>query len=484
MKCAVLLAALFAATAHAERPADYAFGMPIAPMPGVAFHVITVPAAAYEGVRHRDLADLRVFNADGGLLPFAFVPRAAIARERPQPVSLPMFPLYVDRDRRDVDGLALTVVRNAAGTTISVNAADGEPAPNRVLAGYVLDVSAHDNALAALVFDLPATSGVTTMRLRIDASDDLATWRSVMSDATLVDLQHAGQRLTRDRIELPPTKAKYLRLSWRAGAPAIDFRAVKGEFGERPIEVAREWRPVSGTKVADRDGDYEYDLGGPFPIDRVGVDLAAPNSIVPASLFARNAVGEPWQPVATTVFYRLAPSSGQAESSRGVQSQSAGDVVSPPVAVDGGGRRYWLLRIDPRSGVAGTAAPPMRVGWRPQEIIFAARGPGPFMLAFGKHAATPGALPISTLVPDYDSTRQLPANLAKGQPGERVALGGESRLQKPPDVKRWTLWAALVLGALVLGWMAWRLSRDMNAKPPTDESGAAQSTTIAKSQDS
>ena len=434
-----------------------------------------LPAAAYEGVRHRDLADLRVFNADGGLLPFAFVPRAPIARERPQPVSLPMFPLYVDRDRRDIDGLALTVVRNAAGTTVSVNAADAEPSPNRVLGGYVLDASAQDNALAALVFDLPATSGVTTMRLRIDASDDLVTWRSLASDATLVDLQHAAQRLTRDRIELPATKAKYLRLSWRPGTPVIDFRAVKGEFGERPVEVVREWRPVSGTKVADREGDYEYDLGGPFPIDRVAVDLAAPNSIVPASLFARNAAAEPWQPVATTVFYRLAPAS-QAGSPQAALPQAAGDVVSPPVTVDGGGRRYWLLRIDPRSGVGGTAAPPMRMGWRPQEIIFAARGPGPFMLAFGKHAATPGALPMATLVPDYDSTRALPANLAKGQAGERVALGGEARLQKPPDVKRWTLWAALVLGALVLGWMAWRLSRDMSAKAATEDSGPGSTT--------
>jgi len=44
-------------------------------------------------------------------------------------------------------------------------------------------------------------------------------------------------------------------------------------------------------------------------------------------------------------------------------------------------------------------------------------------------------------------------------------LGGPDRLREPPDVKRWMLWASLALGALVLGWMAWRLSREMGPTP-------------------
>ncbi len=50
-----------------------------------------------------------------------------------------------------------------------------------------------------------------------------------------------------------------------------------------------------------------------------------------------------------------------------------------------------------------------------------------------------------------------------------MTLGGAEQLRKPPDVKRWVLWAALVLGVVVLGWMAWRLSREMAAATATDE---------------
>ena len=93
--------------------------------------------------------------------------------------------------------------------------------------------------------------------------------------------------------------------------------------------------------------------------------------------------------------------------------------------------------------------------------MFAARGRGPFVLAFGKYDAPAGSLPIETLVPDYATKRALPATVAVASAAARVDLGGATRLQKPPDTRRWVLWGALLLGALVLGWMAWRLSRDM-----------------------
>ena len=53
------------------------------------------------------------------------------------------------------------------------------------------------------------------------------------------------------------------------------------------------------------------------------------------------------------------------------------------------------------------------------------------------------------------------------------ACWGGRKTVYPPDVKRWMLWASLALGAVVLGWMAWRLSRELAATP---ERGDADST--------
>lgn len=296
------------------------------------------------------------------------------------------------------------------------------------------------------------------MHLRIDASDDLLAWRGVVADSTLVDLVYAGRRLVRDRVDFAPTKASYFRVSWAAERPATAFSTISAERGERTIEPARQWREAVGAPVADSVGDYAFDVGGPLPIDRVALKMAELNSVVPAQLFARGAPGEPWRPVATTVFYRL--------------QDPGGDVVSAPLAVAGSGERYWLLRVDARSGGVGREPPRLSFGWQPQELAFAARGAAPFVLAYGRRDATAGALPLATLVPGYDAATGLGANVGVARAGAAIPLGGMQRLAAPPDTRRWILWGTLAAGALVLGWMAWRLTREMGAaesdarKPP------------------
>ncbi len=45
-------------------------------------------------------------------------------------------------------------------------------------------------------------------------------------------------------------------------------------------------------------------------------------------------------------------------------------------------------------------------------------------------------------------------------------LAGEAAAHQRVDVKKWGLWSALLAGVAVLGWMAWRLSKQMQ-RPDT-----------------
>jgi hypothetical protein len=113
----------------------------------------------------------------------------------------------------------------------------------------------------------------------------------------------------------------------------------------------------------------------------------------------------------------------------------------------------------------------MRAGWLPQQLVFAARGGSPFVLAYGSSTAMSNALPIRTLVPGYDTPAAPAIGVAKPQSTNVEALGGAERLTRPIDAKRWLLWSTLVLGVIVLGWMAWRLSRQMSL-PATNDTPA------------
>jgi len=111
----------------------------------------------------------------------------------------------------------------------------------------------------------------------------------------------------------------------------------------------------------------------------------------------------------------------------------------------------------------------MLLGWQPAEIVFPLRGTAPFELAFGRRDATPGALPIATLVPRFDATRGLPADAGRATADALPQVGNRSALGTAVDFRRVALWAVLILTVIVLGILGVRLLRHPES-PPRDAS--------------
>jgi hypothetical protein len=134
--------------------------------------------------------------------------------------------------------------------------------------------------------------------------------------------------------------------------------------------------------------------------------------------------------------------------------------------------RYWRARVDRRGGGIGSGPLELGAGWAPHRLVFASRGVGPFQLAYGSRDAKPSAFPIATLVPGYTGEEDLELVRAETTPrivigGARAAadpqrLGGDAVTRDRVDWKRLALWASLVLGVAILGWMAIRLGRQMS----------------------
>jgi hypothetical protein len=140
------------------------------------------------------------------------------------------------------------------------------------------------------------------------------------------------------------------------------------------------------------------------------------------------------------------------------------------------------MKIDQRGGGIGGGPPVLAAGWVPHRLVFAARGEGPFQLAYGSRDAKPAAYAIATLVPGYKDDASL--DLKPAHAGERSqavaiggartgtpqALGGAAATRERIDWKRWTLWGSLVAAVVLLGLMALRLGRQMSRPPePPDQ---------------
>jgi len=214
--------------------------------------------------------------------------------------------------------------------------------------------------------------------------------------------------------------------------------------------------------VAGKAGDYAFDTQGVFPADRLRLELPQANTVAQVQLFSRARADREWRPVTRATVYRL--------------RRDGVEITSPELSIGEDAERYWLLRVDQRGGGLGSGEPKLGLGWIPHEIVWVARGNPPFTLGYGSRDAKPSAYAIDSIVPGYRADADLNAKTASAgddkampvkaaQADSPAVLAGQAALEERIDFKRWALWASLAAGVAFLGWMAWRLVKQMGKGP-------------------
>ena len=469
-----LLLTCAAGLATGQTPERFAYGIMLKADGQDALYQLDLPAAVYRGVTRADLGDLRVFNGAGEVVPYAFLPRVTTTTTRPTPIHVRFFPLYTEADK-GFENLSLQVERNAAGAIVKLTQTPSSGDAQKKLSGYLIDASEAKRPLWSLELEWNGDASYAG-HARLEASDDLAHWKTVVSDAPLVSLEHGGARLEQRRIEFSAREYKYLRLSWTGIPAGLELIRLSAEPGEAHVEVARQWTTVD-VRAGGKIGEYVFDTQGQFPVDRLRFSLPQSNTVVQVQLLSRARSDTPWRNVTNAVLYRL--------------KKDGAEVTNPDVTVSETSARYWLLRVDQKGGGLGSGELTLELGWVPHKLVFAARGAVPFKLAYGSRGTKPSAYTIETLVPGYRADAKLlakPASVAEGQvaaikPADAdkpEVLGGVDALAEKIDIKKWSLWGVLVFSVIVLGWIALRLLKQIDngkrgAPSSTREPGEGES---------
>jgi len=440
---ATVLLLLAPCSVAADSTHDYAFAVPINGVGADALYRLQIPPAVYTGSTFGDLRDLRVFNGAGEVVPHAFRPLESVATHQPEPINLPLFALR-GPSGTNPDDLDIVVVATNVKFRLRTSSPTRSGEQNALL-GYLIDISAMEKTFSELTLDWDALPGGYVGAVNVEASDDLKRWKRISTDAPLVNLAQAGQQLEQKSVALQRIRTKYLRLTWPAGTNAVRLKSVIGQPADEVTPRKRAWMEISAVPDPDARGDYLADLGGLFPVDRLKLQLPQENAIAPIQIFSRNEPGNAWQRVTRTVTYRL--------------HQNGQDISNPEIVVAPRMRRYWLFRVDQQGGGIGEGSVHVQAGWIGREIVFAARGAGPFMLAYGNGKAVPNALAIQTLVPGWGKETAPQISLATS--GEVQTLAGAAAARQRIDMKKVGLWAALFAGVAFLAFMAWQISRQL-----------------------
>lgn len=426
--CLALLAAL-------STPKDFAYRMQVNATGDAAAYRVTLPLAVYQKIVHADLADVRVFNGNGEQVSFA-IERPMSGTIAGAATQLSLFPL---KDDSEATLAALRVTIEAGKGAINVQSG---PSKSDRINTYLVDGRALDVPVSALRLEWPQDAPDFAGRMRVEASDSLADWRAVALAAPIANLHSSADRLIEQRVEFPPTKAKFWRLSWAGPAAPFVLTSLFGEPAKESVDALHATASVGAASPSAKPGEFQYDLGATPPVDRVNLELPDINTVVDVELLSREHPQDPWHTVRRSGFYRL--------KSAGEELRN-GLVTVPPTS-----DCYWLVRTDPRQGGLGASAPRLVVEWVPHDVVFVARGAGPYYLAYGSSAAKSAAVSLA----------MLPKNLGivTASLSEPESSGGESVLMPPGTPFPWKtllLWTVLIAGAGLLGWMAFRLSKEV-----------------------
>ncbi len=486
--CMVACATAFAAATPAPAPAPT-----LLTLNGAGpYYTLKLPIVLQAAAARADLGDLHVRNAAGDTMPLAWVPQpATLDLVQRAPVALYKVPQAMS---------AASAVAAGASASLAVETPQS----------WIVDTRDAESDLVRL--DLTLAAGAQGIfGLKIEASDDLQTWRLVRAKAQVVQLQQlpvvgdgeieiakeamSAEHLMSTGIDLDGVPARYLRLTAitpGAVPPLADATVTRTRRQASPVPL--EWSaPIAPTTCELNVCDYA--LPRNLAVDALQVDLADPDTV--GRLVVLGRVDERYAPPRGHHLLRGPLHALHLKSERTsqpevfwdalasenvywlTQSSGAPDLHSPPLRL--AGQRWEVLRLATAGAISqlGHAPPMLRVGVRPRLLVFLARGAGPFRL---ERATTPGDAPptmtLAELMPAHAAADPLPADTATPELAADAASGvtlaapaatpAPVPAPKAPGQAPW-LWAALLAGLALMGGMAWTLLRKPAAPDPLRE---------------
>jgi hypothetical protein len=417
---------------------DYASGMSVDASYSQPMIETVLPEEVYRAVTRGDLGDLRVFNSEGLPVPHAFcsAPRSAEPKVTEQALQV-----FVLRGREQVYTSGSRVdVETSGGTRVGVRDSE-QPTPD-VVSGllHIIDARGTKQPLRAIRFDWSTPDGVSEVRVRIESSDDLDRWQTIVPASTLLLAQQGAQELRRERIELPPRQYEYLRVQRIDRGPPLAINAVMAE----QVAAAEEIEPVwfNAVRTASKQSDeLLFDAEHLAPVSYARLRLPQQNSSVSVTVQSRPDDESPWRTRWTGESYVIVTDTTRRES--------------PPARFEPTSDRYWRVRVLKDAQVYQGSG--LELGYRPARLRFLAQGSGPFTVAFGSRRAEIASpaqcdgLLAAVSAPDRERM------IEQGFTGQVMSLGGSEALEPLPKetpLKVVVLWAVLVVGVAILVAMA------------------------------
>lgn len=425
-----------AAEDDVSRPDAFARQAVLQPAAGGNLQRVTLPGALVAAAQRRDLGDIRVFDAEGRRVPLALLDADALPGPQ-RTVDVPVYPVLGGGETLQDAHLTIRVEDGGTAQAVTVDRAAPAAGQSRMPA-VLLDTRGVREPVEAIALraDIPPGRPVAVTLL---TSANLKDW-TPLAEKVLFRPAGGGPLLNGAQVPLngADLEGRFVGVSWTGpGAVAVTgARATTAPSGDARRTALRA-APLSLTDAYT----LQFTLPDNSRLAAIRLTPSPGDGIVPVRLHGRRPGRDDWSLVAAATLSADGPAS---------------TIALPAVP-------FAAFKLEADRRTAGfTAAPRVELLFDPVDLLVALRGTPPYRLAIGQPAAPPSYLSLREIAPGG-----TPLDLA-GLPRATLALADEGApgltLQGPPadaagDRRKAVLWLALLLGALVLAFAAFRLLR-------------------------
>lgn len=453
---------------------------------------VTLSEDVYRCLRFNSYADIAVVNADNQLVPFT-LSRPTVNVNRQQYTKNiefyqePQVSSYKTGDQ---------IRRIASLTGVVSNTRNNQQwqKTNVYYSSVILEqpersVDQIGDPLLSVSLGVNTSDAPIRATVLVEVSNDLQNWKALSKPYDFYFLPGKKNNLSHNVLPLSHylnRQAKYLRLATLSNVQGFTslISNISGVYQHTErVSQAIEWLTVTPYKLEGEEGVWQFDLPSLVPVSALRLNNV--NNIVyyQGQLFSQphknpQAVNEivkksgkkklkeaikdaakgksrksktdtPWRTVTRFSWYKLMTENGSVES--------------PDLQFSSVKSRQWKIKFYVPEDLPVNQLPIVEVGWKPSTLNFIAQGEGPFTLQVGRDQATK-----KTVFPAQ--LQRLGASSESVTILRRVTLEANvvmpSQMEEADSSKvNWgeiLLWVILLLGVLLMFYMAYSLMRSMN----------------------
>lgn len=401
---------------------------------------ILVPYHVYEAIKSPNLNDLRVFNAENGLVPHRISTQKKNAQTNTKILS------YAKLTSNSSGLESLIEKYKSSGVDISLNlrAMDKDSSTTNADV-YIGELGALDGNATELNLDWQLNQEVSAFfTADIDVSDDFKNWQSVAKGVNLAQLNTNDAIVKHSQIKLKHFAKKFYRLSLY-GERRPDIKKIEllvSQQQERPFSISED---IAGRHDENNNKLMYYVQSAKIIKRQLKVQIPENNVVASCRVYSRDSDDSNWTHRGSGTVYKIT-NNGKTLKNEIIHLAATSD-------------RHWKLEVVSRGSGFEQKSPVVNFLWQPHVLTFVARGGSPFVLAYGS------ATYASTLVSQnsfFDTASNDEESLiAHASMSTKIDLfGGEEVLKEDlikVTPKNMILWGVLVFGSLLLLFMAFSM---------------------------